>query len=58
MTKKNSMGLGIAYGAGLGIIFGEIIFHNIGVGIAVGTALGIVFAGIFSHKSDDKKENK
>jgi hypothetical protein len=54
MTKNKRMGLGIAFGAGLGIIFGEVIFNNIGVGIGVGTALGIVFSEIFSRKSDDK----
>lgn len=58
MKNKKAMGLGIAYGAGLGIIFGEIIFNNIGVGIAVGTALGIVFAEVLSRTSDDKNENK
>jgi hypothetical protein len=57
MSKKNNMGLGIAFGAGLGIIFGEIIFNNIGVGIGVGVALGIVFAETFSRKSNDKKND-
>jgi hypothetical protein len=33
------MGLAIALGAGLGVIFGKFVFDNLGVGAALGIAL-------------------
>ena len=42
--NTSNMGIAIAMGAGLGVIFGEFMFDNVGVGIAVGTALGIAFS--------------
>jgi len=45
------MGLAIALGAGLGVIFGKFVFDNLGVGIAVGAALGIALSRL-SRKVD------
>ena len=42
--NSSNMGLAIAMGAGLGVVFGEFVFDNVGVGIAVGAALGIAFS--------------
>lgn len=42
--STSNMGLAIALGAGLGVVFGEFVFDNVGVGIAVGAALGIAFS--------------
>jgi hypothetical protein len=42
--NTSNMGLVIAVGAGLGVVFGEFVFDNVGVGIAVGAALGIAFS--------------
>jgi hypothetical protein len=42
--KTSNMGLAIAMGAGIGIIFGEFIFDNVGIGIAIGTGIGIAFS--------------
>ena len=41
--KKNNAGLAIAFGAGAGVMFGEIVFDSTGVGIVVGTLIGIFF---------------
>jgi hypothetical protein len=41
--KSNSAGLAIAFGAGAGVIFGELIFDSVGVGIAVGVLIGVFF---------------
>jgi len=43
-------GLGLAIGAGLGVLFG-IFFNNIAMGIAFGAALGLVFGAALSHKN-------
>ncbi|NQZ83258.1 MAG: hypothetical protein HRT52_19815 [Colwellia sp.] len=43
LPKTSNMGLAIALGAGIGIIFGEFVFGSVGVGIAVGTGMGIAF---------------
>ena len=43
-SKISNMGLSIAMGAGIGIIFGEFIFNNVGVGIAIGAGIGIAFS--------------
>ena len=49
--KAKNMGLAIALGAGLGVIFGKFVFDNLGVGIAVGAALGIALSRL-SRKVD------
>ena len=43
-TNTSNMGLSIALGAGLGVVFGEFVFDNVGVGIAIGAALGIALS--------------
>lgn len=35
-------GVGIALGAGLGVVFGQLVFDNISIGIALGIAVGLV----------------
>ncbi|MDK1286384.1 hypothetical protein [Pseudoalteromonas umbrosa] len=40
-TKNNNMGLCIALGAGIGIIFGEFT-DNLGLGLILGSAVGMV----------------
>jgi len=44
------MGLAIALGAGIGIIFGELVLGSVGAGIAVGAGIGIAFASFSSAK--------
>ena len=44
------MGLVIALGAGLGVVFGEFVFDNVGVGIVVRAALGIAFSKLSRWK--------
>ncbi|UGA55753.1 hypothetical protein [Vibrio sp. VB16] len=57
MTKNNKMGLGIALGAGLGVIFGEFLFDNDGMGISIGAFIGILLAAILPSTSrTDKKK--
>ncbi len=46
--KINNMGLVIALGAGVGMIFGEFLFDNVGVGIAIVVGLGLAF-NLFSR---------
>lgn len=40
---KSNMGLCIAMGAGVGIIFGQILFDNAGAGIVLGAGIGIAW---------------
>ena len=42
--KTSNMGLAIAMGAGIGIIFGEFVFDNVGIGIGIGAGIGIAFS--------------
>jgi hypothetical protein len=56
-TKKveaNGAGLGIAIGAGLGLIFG-LLTDNIGLCVGIGAALGLVFGFAFSSMALGKK---
>lgn len=48
--SKDYVGFAIAIGAGLGIIFGELIFDDIGVGVSVGTGLGIALSSLLKTK--------
>ncbi|MEZ9232495.1 hypothetical protein AB4259_15575 [Vibrio amylolyticus] len=48
--ESRNMGLAMAMGTGIGIIFGELIFDNIGVGIAIGAGIGIAFSGFIKTK--------
>ena len=40
-SAKNNMGLAIAMGAGVGLLFGEILFDYVGIGLCLGA--GMVF---------------
>lgn len=42
-----NMGLAIALGAGIGIIFGEFVFNSVGLGLCIGAGVGIAL-GKFS----------
>ncbi|CAH9050377.1 hypothetical protein PSECIP111951_03974 [Pseudoalteromonas holothuriae] len=42
--KASNMGLAIAMGAGIGIIFGKFVFDNVGIGIVIGAGVGIAFS--------------
>jgi uncharacterized membrane protein len=46
--NTSNMGLAIAMGAGLGIIFGEFVFDNVGIGLVIGAGIGIAFSS-FNH---------
>jgi hypothetical protein len=35
------LGLGIALGAGLGVVFGQLLFDDLAIGIAIGTGIGL-----------------
>ena len=54
-SAKNSMGIGIAYGAGVGIIFGEIVFNDVGIGLVIGAGVGIVFEKSYQAISNKKR---
>ncbi len=43
IPQKNNMGLAIAMGGGIGLIFDLLIFDGIGIGISIGAGVGIVF---------------
>ena len=49
-TKSNNMGLAIAIGAGLGIVFGKFLFGDVGVGLVIGAGLGIVLVVLTNLK--------
>jgi hypothetical protein len=57
-NTKNDMGLGIALGAGLGIIFGEIVFDDVGIGIAIGAGVGIALGGAYTTVSNNKNKSE
>jgi len=42
--KTSNMGLAIAMGAGIGIIFGKFVLDNVGIGLVIGAGLGIAFS--------------
>jgi len=48
--KTSNMGLAIAMGAGIGIVFGQFVFDNVGTGIAIGAGLGIAFSSFNRNK--------
>jgi hypothetical protein len=41
-VTKNNMGLAIALGAGLGIVFGKFVFDDVAVGLVIGAGIGVV----------------
>ena len=48
--KTSNMGLTIAMGGGIGIIFGQLFFDNVGIGITIGAGLGIAFSSFNRSK--------
>ena len=50
--KTNFLGVGIALGAGLGVVFGSAM-HNVAVGIAIGMALGVALGSAMNKRPDD-----
>jgi len=48
--KTSNMGLAIAMGGGIGIIFGKLLFDNVGIGITIGAGLGIAFSSFNRSK--------
>jgi len=48
--KTSNMGLAIAMGAGIGIIFDQLLFDNAGIGITIGAGLGIAFSSFNRNK--------
>ena len=51
------MGIKIAYGAGLGIIFGEIVFSDVGIGLIIGAGVGIFLGGTDTVTANNKSKN-
>lgn len=45
-AKHSNMGLALALGAGLGIVFGKFVFDDVGVGFVIGAGMGVVFGFI------------
>ena len=50
VPSSNNMGLAIALGAGIGIIFGEFVFDNVGIGLVLGAGIGIAFSSFNKAK--------
>ena len=42
--NKNNMGLSIAIGGGIGLVFGQFIFGNPGIGLVIGAGMGIALS--------------
>jgi UPF0716 family protein affecting phage T7 exclusion len=53
----NGAGIGIAVGAGLGLIFG-LLTDNIGLCVGIGAALGLVFGSALTSMALAKKQSK
>ena len=49
-ATKTNMGLMIALGAGLGIVFGKFVFDDVTVGLIIGAGIGVAF-GSFKKNS-------
>lgn len=52
------MGLAIAMGAGIGLIFGQFIFDDVGIGLSVGAGLGVVYGSINKFKQNKSDDNQ
>jgi len=48
IPQKNNMGLAIAMGGGIGLIFDLILFDGLGIGISIGAGVGIAL-GSFNN---------
>ncbi len=49
----NGAGIGLAIGAGMGLIFG-VLTDSIGLAVGLGAALGLVFGAILTYNYVDK----
>ncbi|WP_462164027.1 hypothetical protein [Pseudoalteromonas xiamenensis] len=45
-SKLNNLGLAIAMGAGIGVIFGQFVFGSVGTGLALGAGLGVIVGSL------------
>ena len=50
-STKNNMGLAIAMGAGVGLLFGEFLFDHVGIGLCLGAGAGMIFGYVQKSKS-------
>ncbi|MBT3345179.1 MAG: hypothetical protein HN404_19435 [Gemmatimonadetes bacterium] len=50
------MGIGIALGAGLGIVFGDFLFGEVGIGLVLGAGVGISLGAASSRRSSGNAE--
>ncbi|MDP2562594.1 hypothetical protein [Psychrobium sp. 1_MG-2023] len=48
--KSNSMGLAIAMGAGIGLVFGEALFGSVSLGLVIGAGTGVVYGSMSRPK--------
>ncbi|MCF6437787.1 hypothetical protein [Pseudoalteromonas sp. MMG022] len=55
---NNNMGLAIAMGAGIGLVFGQFIFDDVGIGLSVGAGLGVVYGSINKFKKNKSDDNQ
>lgn len=55
---NNNMGLAIAMGAGIGLVFGQFIFDDVGIGLSVGAGLGVVYGFINKSKQNSSDDNQ
>jgi len=52
---NNNMGLAIAMGAGIGLVFGQFLFDDVGIGLSAGAGIGVVYGAINRFKKDDNE---
>ena len=52
------MGLAIAMGAGIGLIFGQFIFDDVGIGLSGGAGLGVIYGSINKFKQNKSDDNQ
>ncbi len=58
-TVAAYVGTGLALGAGLGIVFGEIVFGDIGIGLTLGAGVGLTLGAALKarKKKNDSEQN-
>ena len=60
-TSRNGLIVGIMIGAGLGMVFGRVLFGESGTGYVygsmIGAALGLVFSLFFPGDSNEKSDD-
>ncbi|QBY04377.1 hypothetical protein E2K93_08225 [Thalassotalea sp. HSM 43] len=56
--SNNQMGLSIAMGAGIGIVFGEPLFGEPGYGLVIGAAVGVAFGLANKAKHNDHNDGQ